>query len=707
MTKNLVIVESPAKSKTIEKFLGSSYTVRASMGHLRDLPKSSFGVNLDNDFEPKYINIRGKGDLIKELKNAAKKADKVFIATDPDREGEAIAWHLAHILGVDPNTNCRIEFHEITPDAVKNALKHPRAIDVDMVDAQQTRRIIDRIVGYKLSPLLWRKICKRLSAGRVQTATTKLICDREKDISSFVPEEYWTIKAKLAQKENSKAHPFEANVKKYKNKELKLHNADEAAKVEADLRIADYSVKEVQQTEKKQNPAAPYTTSSLQQDAVKRLNFSTKKTMMIAQQLYEGVNIGKGGHVGIITYMRTDSVRLSDVALTDIRSYINTEFGKEYLPAKPVVYKSKKNAQDAHEAIRPTSIERTPESLAQFLSRDQLRLYTIVWKRALASQMKSAVYDVTSLLIEAGDYQLNASGKILKFDGFLRLSDRKEIKDASEQLVPPLPAKTPLVLRELMNAEQHFTEPPAHYTEATLVKEMEDLGIGRPSTYSTTIQTIMSRGYIAKDGKKLLATDLGMMVVAMLISYFEPVINIPFTAELETDLDEIAENDVSKLEVLNKFYQPFAELLQKAETEIPAVTPPVQVSDVKCDKCGLLMVYKIGKYGKFLACPGFPKCHNTKAIVVKLGIVCPVCGGDIVEKKTRTGKPFYGCSNYPKCEFTSWEKPTNEKCPECGGLLFEKVDRLDNKSLVCLNQACSKCVKTYKGKGVKRGANKK
>ena len=704
MAKNLVIVESPAKSKTIEKFLGRNYTVRASMGHLRDLPKSIFGVDVENGFQPKYINIRGKGELIKELKTAAKKADKVYIATDPDREGEAIGWHLAYILGLDPESSCRIEFHEITPGAVKEALKHPRKIDLDMVDAQQTRRIIDRIVGYQLSPLLWRKIRKGLSAGRVQTVAVKIICDREKEIANFVPQEYWTITARL--RENDKAPIFDADVIKFNGKKLEINNAEEAAKTEAALKEAAYVVEKADKKERKRNPLPPYTTSSLQQDAVKKLNFSTKKTMLLAQQLYEGVNVGKGGAVGLITYMRTDSVRLSDVATAELRSFIGSTYGAEYVPAGVNVYSSKKNAQDAHEAIRPTSVERTPEAVAQYLTKDQLKLYTLIWKRTVACQMKAAVYDVTTLLIGAASYQLRAGGAVLKFDGFLKLNDKKELAGEKEKEVPYLPEQTPLKLHKLMPAEQHFTEPPPHFTEATLVKELEEKGIGRPSTYSPTIQTILDRGYIVKDGKKLVSTELGELIVNMLTTYFKDIINIPFTANLETELDEIAEHEANKETVLENFYEPFSHLLQKADKEIETVEAPVEVSDVKCEKCGRMMVYKQGRYGKFLACPGFPECRNTKPILKKIGVKCPDCGGDIIERKTKTRKVFYGCSNYPECKFTSWDKPTEQHCPKCGHILYEKTDRNGNKKLFCTNENCEDAVKTYKGKAAANAKSK-
>ncbi|WP_278936717.1 type I DNA topoisomerase [Phascolarctobacterium faecium] len=705
MTKNLVIVESPTKSKTIEKFLGRNYTVRASMGHLRDLPKSLFGVDIEHDFEPKYINIRGKGELIKELKTLAKKADKIYLATDPDREGEAIGWHLAHILGVDPEANCRIEFHEITSGAIKDALKNPRPIDLDKVDAQQARRIIDRIVGYQLSPLLWRKIRKGLSAGRVQSVAVKIIADREKEIADFIPKEYWTLNAKL--REKAKAPIFEAEVIKHLGKKLEIHTAEEAAIVEKALAKAAYIIEEATKKERKRNPLPPFTTSSLQQEAVKRLNFTTKKTMMVAQQLYEGVAVGKEGSVGLITYMRTDSVRIADVAADDIRSYIESEFGKEFRPSHANSYSSKKNAQDAHEAIRPTSVHRTPLEMAKHLNKDQLKLYSLIWNRAVASQMASAVFDVTTLLIGAGDYQLRATGSVLKFEGFLKLSDKKDLLDDKDKTVPYLEAKTPVELYKLLPAEQHFTEPPAHFTEATLVKELEDKGIGRPSTYSPTIQTILDRGYIAKEGKKLMITELGLMIVDMLTNYFKDIIDIPFSAELETELDEIAEHKADKTKILEKFYVPFSKLMEKADKEIEAVEAPVEVSDVKCEKCGRMMVIKQGRFGKFLACPGFPECRNTKPILHKIGVKCPECGGEVIERKTKTRRIFYGCANYPECKFTSWDRPTEEKCPKCGKVMLERMEKNGNKKLYCSNETCENGLHIKKGKAGRKSAKSK
>ncbi|WP_405381590.1 type I DNA topoisomerase [Phascolarctobacterium sp.] len=686
MTMNLVIVESPTKSKTIEKFLGKNYKVTASMGHLRDLPKSTFGVDIENNFEPKYINIRGKGDLIKELKTMAKKADKVYLATDPDREGEAISWHLAHILDLPEDKNCRIEFHEITAAAVKDAIKHPRNIDMDMVDAQQARRILDRIVGYELSPLLWRKIRKGLSAGRVQSVAVKLVADRDKEIEAFVPVEYWSINAKL--REQPKAPIFEAKTVKYQGKKLELHNEAEARAAEAALSKAEYVVTKAERKDKKRHPVPPFTTSNLQQEANKKLNFSAKKTMMVAQQLYEGVSLGKST-VGLITYMRTDSVRLADVAIDEIREYIKNNHGEEYCPARANHYSTKKNAQDAHEAIRPTSVLRTPSEIARHLTVDQLKLYTLIWNRAVASQMSDAVYDSTTLTIGAGDYELSASGSVLKFPGFLALNPKAndEEKDKS---VPYIAPGTKVLLHKLLPAEQHFTEPPAHYTEATLIKELEEKGIGRPSTYAPTIVTIISRGYVVKEGKKLLATELGFMTVDMLTEYFPGLINVPFSAEMEAKLDEIAEHKLTRQDVLRSFYEPFSKDMARATEEMPLVPPPPpEVSDVKCEKCGRMMVIKEGRFGKFLACPGFPECRNAKPILTKIGVACPKCGHELLERKTRTGKIFYGCEQYPECDFTTWDLPLNEKCPTCGAMMVEHTERSGRKKKFCSNPECA------------------
>lgn len=702
MAKTLVIVESPTKSKTIEKFLGKNYTVKASMGHLRDLPKSTLGVTFlpdeehANEFEPKYINIRGKGDLIKALKTEAKKADKVLLATDPDREGEAISWHLAFILGIDPTSACRIEFHEITAAAVKDAIKHPRCIDMDMVDAQQARRILDRIVGYQLSPLLWRKIRKGLSAGRVQSVATKIVADRDREIEDFVPVEYWTLSAKL--REGSKGQLFEAEAVKYKGKKLELHNEAEARAAEEALSKADYIVSDAVKKERKRHPVPPFTTSSMQQEANKKLNFSAKKTMMLAQQLYEGVSLGKTS-VGLITYMRTDSVRLAEVAIAEIRDYIKQNIGSEFCPAKENHYSTKKNAQDAHEAIRPTSVMRTPAEMQKYLTNDQLKLYTLIWNRVVASQMTDAVYDVTTLTIDAAEYQLRATGSVLKFPGFLQLHSKYDDKEKDSK-VPYVEPGSKLLLYKLMPAEQHFTEPPAHFTEATLIKELEEKGIGRPSTFAPTIVTLLTRGYVVKEAKKLLVTELGIMTVDMLTEYFKGLINIGFTAQMEEKLDEVAEKKHTKDEVLSEFYGPFKKDLDHAGVAIPIVEIPLEVSDVPCDKCndGTMMVIREGRFGKFLACPNFPKCRNTKPILHPIGVKCPKCGADILERKSKTGKVFYGCEKYPECDYTTWDKPLNEKCPDCGAMMVEHVERNGSKRKFCSNPECSKARPAYASK---------
>ena len=702
MAKTLVIVESPTKSKTIEKFLGKNYTVKASMGHLRDLPKSTLGVTFlpdeehANEFEPKYINIRGKGDLIKSLKAEAKKADKVLLATDPDREGEAISWHLAFILGIDPTSACRIEFHEITAAAVKDAIKHPRCIDMDMVDAQQARRILDRIVGYQLSPLLWRKIRKGLSAGRVQSVATKIVADRDREIEDFVPVEYWTLSAKL--REGSKGQLFEAEAVKYQGKKLELHNEQEARAAEEALSKADYIVSDAVKKERKRHPVPPFTTSSMQQEANKKLNFSAKKTMMLAQQLYEGVSLGKTS-VGLITYMRTDSVRLAEVAISEIRDYIKQNFGSEFCPAKENHYSTKKNAQDAHEAIRPTSVMRTPADMQEYLTGDQLKLYTLIWNRVVASQMTDAVYDVTTLTIDAADYQLRVTGSVLKFPGFLQLHSKYDDKEKDSK-VPYVEPGSKLLLYKLMPAEQHFTEPPAHFTEATLIKELEEKGIGRPSTFAPTIVTLLTRGYVVKEAKKLLVTELGIMTVDMLTEYFKGLINIGFTAQMEEKLDEVAEKKHTKDEVLSEFYGPFKKDLDHAGVAIPIVEIPLEVSDVPCDKCndGTMMVIREGRFGKFLACPNFPKCRNTKPILHPIGVKCPKCGADILERKSKTGKVFYGCERYPDCDYITWDKPLNETCPDCGAMMVEHVERNGSKRKFCSNPECSKARPVYASK---------
>ena len=684
MTMNLVIVESPTKSKTIEKFLGKNYKVKASMGHLRDLPKSTFGVDVEHDFEPKYINIRGKGELIKELKTLAKRADKVYLATDPDREGEAISWHLAHLLDLNEQQNCRIEFHEITGTAVKDAIKHPRTIDMDMVNAQQARRILDRIVGYELSPLLWRKVRKGLSAGRVQSVAVKIVADRDREIEAFVPEEYWTLNAKL--RETAKAPIFEAEAVKYKGKKLELKNAGQAHAAEAALAKAQYIVSKAERKERKRHPVPPFTTSNLQQEANKKLNFSAKKTMMVAQQLYEGVSLGKAA-VGLITYMRTDSVRLADVAIDEIREYIKNNLGNEFCSPKPNHYSAKKNAQDAHEAIRPTSVLRTPEEIAKYLTVDQLKLYTLIWKRAVASQMSDAVYDMTTLLIEAGDYQLRATGSVLRFPGFLAINSKLS-EEEKDKTVPYIEEGKQLVLHKLLPAEQHFTEPPAHFTEATLIKELEEKGIGRPSTYAPTITTIIARGYVTRESKRLFPTELGRMVNSVMTQYFAPIVDLEFTAQMEEKLDSIEAGKLEWKQMLREFYPPFEKMLEEAEQAIEKVELRDEPSDEICDKCGANMVYRVGRYGKFLACPNFPDCRNTKPVLNYIDAKCPKCGGRLLEKTSRKNRKFYGCEHYPECDFVSWEMPVDERCPKCGSYMILKRSRKGETCYLCANEAC-------------------
>ena len=686
MKKNLIIVESPTKSKTISRFLGKNYAVKASMGHLRDLPKSTLGVDVEHDFTPKYINIRGKGDLIRELKAEAAKADKVYLATDPDREGEAISWHLAHILGLDDKSPCRIEFHEITSGAVKEALKHPRSINMSMVDAQQTRRIIDRLVGYKLSPLLWRKVRKGLSAGRVQSVAVKIIADRDKQIDEFVPEEFWTIRAKL--REEAKAPLFDAEATRKNGLKLEVHNAQEAMAIEADLKEAAYKVEAAFRKTVSRRALPPFTTSTLQQEASHKLNFTTRRTMMVAQQLYEGVTIGKSS-AGLITYMRTDSTRLSEEAVASTRELVTQLFGAEYCPEKPNVFTNKRNAQDAHEAIRPTSVARTPSEMEPYLTKEQFRLYKLIWDRTVASQMTPAEYEQTTLTIGAGAYELKATGSIMTFDGHLRLADKKELNAEKQAEVPFIKSGTVLTLHKVLPGEQHFTEPPAHYTEASLVKKMEEEGIGRPSTYSPIIQTIQTRGYVAREGKKLMATELGIKVADMLTGHFGDIINIPYSAHMENELDAIAAHQVEKEKTLADFYKPFEQLLEEADRVIPKDPPPLQLSGEKCELCGKDMVIREGRFGKFQACSGFPQCHNTKPLLVKIGVPCPNCGGEVTQRRTKTGRVFYGCEHYPVCEFTSWDRPTEKPCPVCGKQLLERVEGNGKVKYFCSDPACT------------------
>ena len=670
--------------------------VRASMGHLRDLPKSQFGIDVEHDFAPKYINIRGKGDLIKALKKDAKNADKVYLASDPDREGEAIAWHLAHILDIDPASDCRIVFNEITKPAIQEAVKEPRPINMDRVDAQQARRMLDRIVGYKLSPLLWRKIRKGLSAGRVQSVTVKLICDREKEIQAFQSEEYWTVGCKLRRQ---KSALFEAELALVDGKKLAVHEEggknfvlhdEQAAKaLTEDLGAQSFSVAAVKKSQRKRRPAAPFTTSSLQQDAARKLGFTSRKTMMLAQQLYEGIELGKRGPTGLITYMRTDSTRISELAQAEAKAYLEEALGADYVPAKPNVYASGKKAQDAHEAIRPTSIRNTPDEVEAFLSKDQWKLYKLIWQRFAASQMTPAVYDTMSVTIAAGErYQLKASGSRLVFAGFTAVyAGADATKKEKDVVLPELAEGDALDLAKVL-PQQHFTEPPPRYNDASLVKTLEEKEIGRPSTYAPIIETIQARGYVQRVDKHFQPTELGFLVLDMLEEYFKDIVDVKFTANLENELDEIAEGKCEKNELLSEFYTPFEQTLEKADEAIGHVELPVEVSDVRCEKCGRLMVVKQGRFGKFLACPGFPECRNTKPLLVDTGVKCPKCGGSIVERKTRRGRKFYGCKNYPDCDYTTWDTPLKDTCPVCGSFMLKHQYKNGRALVYCSNDDC-------------------
>lgn len=684
--KTLVIVESPAKAKTIEKYLGKrKYEVMASMGHLRDLPKSQFGIDTENNFTPKYINIRGKGDLIRSLKKEAKKANKIYLASDLDREGEAIAWHLAYLLGVDNTEKCRIVFNEITKPAINEAIKAPRAVNLDLVDAQQARRMLDRIVGYKLSPLLWRKIKKGLSAGRVQSVALKIICDREREIRAFISEEYWTVglKFKLADEKSI----LDAELTLINDKKIKIISEEAVNDVKVDITKQKFKVTSVKKSERRRKSPPPFTTSSLQQDAARKLGFTSRRTMMIAQQLYEGINIGRKGPVGLITYMRTDSTRISELAQNDARVYIKDNFGDKYLPTKPPVYAKKKDAQDAHEAVRPTDPSLAPLTLEKFLSKEQFKLYKLIWRRFLASQMTAAIYDTVNISIEGGIYMAKAAGSILRFDGFTVVYDDNKKKE-KDVILPDVAVNSYVDLQKVL-PEQHFTEPPARYNDASIVKTLEEKGIGRPSTYAPIIETILARGYIVRREKKFEPTELGFIVLDMLEKYFKDIVDVKFTADLERKLDKVAEGKMDKNELLQEFYTPFAKTMEKAEDEIGHVDIPEEVSDVRCEKCGRLMVVKQGRFSKFLACPGFPECRNTKPILKDTGAKCPKCHGRIVERKTRRGRTFYGCENYPKCDFVSWDVPQADKfCEKCGANMFQHRYKNGKMIFYCGNENC-------------------
>lgn len=669
----LVIVESPAKAKTISKYLGRKYIVKASMGHVRDLPKSQIGVEVDNQFAPKYITIRGKGPILKELKDARKKVKKVYLAADPDREGEAIAWHLAHYLELPEHEACRVVFNEITKQAVKDAFKTPRQINMDLVNAQQARRILDRLVGYQISPLLWKKVKKGLSAGRVQSVAVKLIIDRENEIKAFEPEEYWTITLQLATGDDV----FEAKFHSLNGKKTELHTKEEVDHILRLIEGASFEVAAVRQRERLRHPAAPFITSSLQQEAARKLNFRAAKTMSVAQQLYEGIDLGKAGTVGLITYMRTDSTRISATAQQEARDYIREKFGEQYVPSTPRNYERRSaNTQDAHEAIRP-SLMYEPESIKSYLKRDQYRLYKLIWERFIASQMSSAVLDTMSVDITANDAMFRATGSKIKFPGFMKVyvegSDDETTEE--ERFLPHLEQGMTVINKETKPA-QHFTQPPPRYTESRLVRTLEEKGIGRPSTYAPTLETIQKRGYVALEEKRFFPTEMGELVIQLMEEFFPEILNVEFTALMENELDKVEVGEQDWVKVLDSFYGTFQERLAYAEEEMKEIEIKDEVSDEICEKCGRHFVYKMGRYGKFLACSGFPDCRNTKPIVKNIGVTCPSCGkGQIVERRSKKGRIFYGCDQYPACEFVAWDRPTGEKCPKCGGLVVLKSNR--------------------------------
>ncbi|AGL01269.1 type I DNA topoisomerase [Desulfoscipio gibsoniae] len=686
MAKTLVIVESPAKAKSLGKFLGKKYTVKASMGHVRDLPKSQFGVDIQEGFKPKYITIRGKGDIIKELKAATKKADKVLLASDPDREGEAIAWHLANVLNINEQDPCRIAFNEITKQAVQQAVKHPRPVDRRKVDAQQARRILDRLVGYNLSPLLWRKVKKGLSAGRVQSVAMRLICDREEEIQAFEPEEYWSLAAKLV-----KGRTGSLVAKLHKIDGQKAHIPDEAHvnEIRDDLQKESFEVAKITRREKKRQPALPFTTSSMQQEAYRKLNFTARKTMMVAQQLYEGLDLGKEGPVGLVTYIRTDSTRIAETAEQEADSFIVERFGAGYVPAEKRRVAPKGRSQDAHEGIRPTSVLREPDNIKQFLTRDQYRLYKLIWERFVASQMSPAIIDTTSVDVRAGKYIFRANGSIIKFPGFMQvyIEGRDDEEETGEsKTLPELQEGEQLKLRALV-PKQHFTQPPPRFTDATLIKTLEEKGIGRPSTYAPIVDTILKRGYVVREKKNFYPTELGLVVVDLLKKYFYNIIDVEFTAAMEQKLDDIEEGDVNWVSILEDFYMPFEELLEVADKEIEQIQVEDEVTDEVCELCGRNMVIKMGRYGKFLACPGFPECRNARPLLEPTGVSCPNCSGELVLRRSKKGRKFYGCSNYPECEFVVWDQPTNRKCPICGSMMVLKENK-KGQVYHCTNKEC-------------------
>ena len=686
MAKTLVIVESPAKAKTIEKFLGKShYTVKASVGHVRDLPKSKLGVDIENNFEPQYINIRGKGDVIKELKKEAKKSKQVYLATDPDREGEAISWHLCHILGIDENQNCRIEFNEITKETIKKAIKNPRSINLNIVDAQQARRVLDRLLGYQISPILWQKLRKGLSAGGVQSVTTKLICDREKDINAFIPKEYWTIDI------NAKTNNNEEIVLKFYGREkekLELYREDVVNEILNEIENKELLVVNIESKSRRKSAPKPFTTSMLQQEAANKLSFTTKKTMMVAQELYEGIDIDGEGSLGLISYIRTDSKRISDEAREKSKEYILENIGEDYykgIKEDDKKAKEGKKVQDAHEAIRPTYVYRSPESIKSSLSKDQFKLYNLIWRRFVASQMEDSIFDVLNVECKVGDFIFKATGSKMKFDGYTKIYNFTERED---KILPLINEGDRLNIEQVL-PNQHFTQPPARYTEASLVKTLEELGIGRPSTYAPTIATILNREYVEKQGTSLLPTELGIIVTNILEENFQKFIDVDFTAHMETELDNIEDGNINWKNVVADVYAPLKEAIETAIANVEKINMDEETDEI-CETCGSNMVIKYGRFGKFMACKNYPECKNTKPLVNKIGVKCPKCKeGDIILRKSKKGKAFYGCSNYPNCDFVSWSKPTGEFCESCGSHMVEKVTKSETKS-VCSNKECKK-----------------
>ncbi len=688
--QKLIIVESPAKARTISKFLGKGYKVEASQGHVCDLPKSQIGVDVDNDFALKYITIRGRGEILNKIRKEARNASEIYLATDPDREGEAISWHLSHVLNMDETKPCRIEFHEVTKKAIQNALKSARQIDMGRVNAQQARRVLDRLVGYKISPLLWAKIKKGLSAGRVQSVATRMVVKREEEIEAFIPEEYWEISAKF---NTFQAHgrklQFNTRLYSLDGQKAAITNADDAEKAAERIRQTRFAVNSIKKGEKRKMPAAPFTTSSLQQEASRKLGFTTAKTMQVVQQLYEGIDLDGEGAQGIVTYIRTDSVRVSDEALAALRAYIPERFGAEYLPEKAIEYKGRKNAQDAHEAIRPTDIHRTPDSIKASLSKEQYNLYRLIYNRFLASQMMPALYETMTMEIAGSGVVMRFYGEHKSFAGFTSVYEEStdDAVTSAETTLPQLAEGDAVTLADV-SSEQHFTQPPSRYTEASLVRMMEEKGIGRPSTYAPTITTIIARGYVSREKKRLYPTELGRMVTSMMETYFKDIVDMEFTAELEDKLDKVEEGETDWKQILREFYPPFEKTLEIAEQQIEKVEVKDEPSDVPCDKCGAMMVYKMGRFGKFLACPNFPECRNTKPIVNYIEAPCPKCGARLMEKTSRKNRKFYGCEQYPACDFVSWEKPVTEKCPVCGSYMVEKRGRKGEVWHLCANETC-------------------